>query len=185
MKSAVQRKGRHFQGIPVREARADILVQPSKADIEKSTRRDPENCAYAVCCRRMFQTRRAFVYSGVAYVEVLDETGHPIMERYVIRNSAKDWMRDYDDDQPVNPGGFVLHKPPKGYTLEWKHRYGKRWQKANPDKRKLYGQRSWAKQKAARKAPKAKQINGFSFRDGTGCVRFLGTHDGMITTRRE
>jgi hypothetical protein len=178
---SLQKKQRFFQGIPVREARGDILVKPTKGDIDKATPHDPENCVYAVCVKRMLQTQHAYVYTNVAYIETSDEDGNTIMERYMVRNSARHWMQRYDQGDEVKPGGFVLHKAPPSYTLDAKARYGRRWVRANPERVKTYQKHSWEK----RKAPHARQLNGVSFRDGTGQVRFIGTYDGKIKTRHE
>jgi hypothetical protein len=177
----LQKKQRFFQGIPVREARGDILVKPTKGDIDKAIPHDPENCVYAVCVKRMLSTQHAYVYTNVAYIETQDEKGDAIMERYMVRNSAKHWMQRYDKGEEVKPGGFVLHKAPPSYTLEAKARYGRRWVKANPERIKMHYKNAQAK----RKAPKARQLNGVSFRDGTGQVRFIGTYDGKIQIRHE
>src|SRR5215467_13962734 len=101
---------RFFEGLPVREGRGDILVQPTREDIKSAVRKDPQNCAYAKCLKRMLQTSRVFVYSTVAYVETLDERGNPIMERFEIRNHAHAYIERFDSGQEVNPGGFLLSK---------------------------------------------------------------------------
>jgi len=184
MKAAsVQKKARHFQGLPIREARGDILVKPTQFDIDKATPHDPENCVYAIAVKRMLQTKRVFVYTHIAYVESLDDQGVQIMERYMVRNSAKHAMDHYDKTGEMVPAGFVLHKPPPSYTLDAKARYGKKWVKANRDLVLEYAKRNYEKRKKQRKAPVARQLNG-TWRDGTGCVRFLGTREGIIKTKK-
>jgi hypothetical protein len=177
-------KLRFFDGLPVREARGNILVKPTQDDIDHALRHNPQQCAYALCLKRMLQTKRVFVYHTVAYIETADEAGNPIMERYMIRNSAYHYIQAFDKGEPTTPGGFTLHKPNPSYTLEGKRRYYQS-RKKNPERdalRRQY-QKSWYQ---SYRSPKAKQLGkssnqtAFSFRDGTGQVRFIGTYQGMI-----
>jgi hypothetical protein len=180
----IQHKQRMFQGLPVREGRGDILVQPTKSDIIKAMPHDPENCAYAICLKRMLDTSRVFVYTTVAYVETMDEKGMRIMERYLVKNHAHAWVQKFDAGEEVNPGGFILHKPTGGKTLEYKRKMSRHWSRQNPARSRELAASSYQRQMAKRKNPSAKEFRG-SFRDGTGQVRFFGTYEGKLTTHRE
>jgi hypothetical protein len=173
-----------FHGLPVREGRGDILVQPSKNDIRQARPRDPANCAYAICLKRMLETSRVFVYTTVCYIETLDERGNRIMERYEVRNHAHAWVQKFDAGQEVSPGGFILHKPIPTKTLDYKRTQSRKWYRANPDKVKKITQASYERYKEKRKNPTAKQYTG-SFRNGTGMVKFYGTYEGMLMTHHE
>src|SRR6478752_2395257 len=83
---------RRFEGIPVREAKAAMHVQPSREDIRGATREDPENCAYARALKRTLDCQHVYVFKTVAYVESLDEKGQTIMLRYVVRSYAQDYL---------------------------------------------------------------------------------------------
>jgi hypothetical protein len=177
-----QTKQRFFQGLPVREGRGDILVQPNRADIKAATRHDPQNCAYAICLRRMLETSRVYVYTTVAYVETLDEKGHQLMERYVVKNHAHAWVQKFDKGEEVNPGGFILHKPIGSKTLEHKRRNSSRWVHSHREHARELSNASYRRQREKKKNPPVKEYAG-TFRDGTGMVKFVGTYDGMLATK--
>lgn len=154
-------RDRKFNGIPVREARAAMHVQPNKEDIRGATREDPENCAYARCLRRTLDCRSVFVFRSVAYIETLDEKGQPIMERYDVRKYAKDYLTKFDDGEKIEPGGFVFHVPPKCRTLNAKlANYYKRIAAGKPS--------SGPRRKTGASKPKA-----YSLRNGKGAVHFI------------
>jgi hypothetical protein len=180
---SIQSRQRMFQGLPVKEGRSDILVQPTARDIKAAIRHDPENCAYAICLRRMLETSRVFVYTSVAYVETMDERGNHIMERYIVRDHAHAWVEKFDRGEQVNPGGFVLHRPEKSKTLEYKRIGSRSWARLNYEKARTFARESFQRQKARKKDP-AKQYSG-TFRDGTGQVKFYGTFDGKLSTHRQ
>jgi hypothetical protein len=102
------------------------------------------------------------------------------MERYFIRNSAKDWIERFDAGKKVGPGGFVLHRAPPSQTLDHKAQVSREFNRKNPAKRELY-YANYRKKK--RKAPVVSQLNG-EWRSGTGQVKFIGTYDGKINVRK-
>jgi hypothetical protein len=159
MKKPTQRK---FDGIPVREARAAIHVQPNREDIKGAVREDPENCAYARCLRRTLDAPNVFVFRSIAYVQTLDERGKPIMERYAVRRYAKEYLLRFDGGEKIEPGGFVFHVPPKSRTLDNKmakyHFY------------KTRGGKTRGPGDTGVKSIKAKT---YSIRSGKGAVHFL------------
>jgi hypothetical protein len=181
-----KRKIRLFQGIPVREGRGDILVQPTKADIRSAVRNDPENCAYARCLQRMLETNKVFVYTTVCYVQTLDERGNPIMERYIVKDHAHAYIQKFDAGEEVGPGGFILHRPYRSKTLEYKRKQSVETYKKNPRRARELGQLSYKKAQArkvhAHTAPT--DILPSTFRDGKGMVHFIGT-EGILEVRKE
>jgi hypothetical protein len=178
------RKGqRYFRGLRVKEGRGDILVQPTRVDIAEARRHDPENCAYAVCIKRMLQTSHVYVYTTVCYIQTLDEGGHEILERYVVRNHAHAYIQKFDKGEPVNPGGFILHKPTGSKTLEYKRKQSQHWIGNNREKSREYAQRAYKKKRRTQGQEVKHELVG-SFRNGTGQVRFFGTHDGRLEVQR-
>ena len=155
-------KERKFNGIPVREARAAMHVQPNKEDIRGATREDPENCAYARCLRRTLDCGNVFVFRSVAYIQTLDEKGKPIMERYSVRKHAKDYLTKFDGGEKTEPGGFVFHVPNPCKTLNYK-------MQAYHD-RKARGLSVQGPRNTGAKGPKSK---GYSLRNGKGAVHFI------------
>lgn len=111
---------RAFQGIPVREARASLHVQPNKDDIKGATKEDPTNCAYARCLRRTLECTVVYVFKSIAYIQTLDERGKASLERYVVRHYAREYLLKFDGGERVEPGGFVFHAPARSRTLDYK-----------------------------------------------------------------
>lgn len=152
-------RARAFKGIPVREARASIHVQPNQDDISRATKESPTNCAYARCLRRVFDAPNVFVFKSVVYVETLDEKGKKIMERYMVKKYAREYIIRFDGGEKVEPGGFVFHKPARSKTLVYKQQ---NYRYRSPHSR------------TGKVAPRQKQ---FSLRSGKGLVHLLGNED--------
>jgi hypothetical protein len=184
-KRKIIRAERIFMGMPVRDAERDILVQPTKGDIAKGVKGDPEQCAYAQCVRRMLDARVVFVYHTIAYVEALTEKGESVLLRYTIKDGTKEYLETYDSGKDVKPAGFSLRAPNYSMTLDYKAALRKdqkqrglieRWQKTREEK--LHQEKQSGRKLIRRRVVANKTVG--SFRDGTGCVRFMGTHDGML-----
>jgi hypothetical protein len=162
MQAKTRIKDRKFNGIPVREARAAMHVQPNRDDIKGATREDPENCAYARCLKRTLECGNVFVFRSIAYIETLDERGNPLMERYAVRRYAKEYLLKFDGGEKIAPGGFVFHVPHPSRTLDFKQR--------DYHRRKARG--------AATSGPrntgtKPIQPKSYSMRNGKGAVHFI------------
>jgi hypothetical protein len=185
---SIIRKGqRYFRGLRVKEGRGDILVQPTKVDIAEARRHDPENCAYAICIKRMLQTSRVYVYTTVCYIQTLDEGGHEILERYVVKNHAHAYIQRFDKGEPVSPGGFILHKPTGSKTLDYKRKQSQRWAHDNPEKAREYAMRGYERTKIKRKRTQGQGVKREmigTFRNGTGQVKFYGTHEGFLEVQK-
>jgi len=149
-------------GIPVREARAAMHVQPNKDDIKGATKEDPENCAYARCLKRTLDCQNVFVFRSVAYVETLDEQGNRLMERYMVRKHAKDYLLKFDGGERVGPGGFVFHVPQHAKTLDYKI--------SDYQRRKKAGKPTSGPKNTGARLAKPKSYN---LRDGKGAVHFI------------
>jgi hypothetical protein len=165
-KHKVERK---FRGIPVREARAAMHVQPNKADIAGATREDPENCAYARCLKRTLDCTNVFVFRSVAYVETLDEKGNRLMERYTVRQHAKDYLLKFDGGEKVGPGGFVFHVPNLTKTLNYKME--------DYQERKKAGKPTSGPKNTGARAGRPKP---YSLRNGKGAVHFITAQQILV-----
>jgi hypothetical protein len=163
---------RKFKNIPVREARAAMHVQPNRDDIRGATKEDPENCAYARCLKRTLDCKNVFVFRSIAYVETLDERGKPVMERYMVRSYAREYLLQFDGGEKVEPGGFVFHVPNKCRTLNAKM--------ANYYDRKKRGLPTNGPRNTGTKAGKAK---AYSLRNGKGAIHFITAEE--IKVHRE
>lgn len=146
--------------MPVVEAKASIHVQPNAKDIAGATREDPTNCAYARCLRRTYDANSVWVFSTVAYLETLDREGKPILERFIVRKYAREYIVKFDHGEKVEPGGFVFHAPTSGSTLAAKLKRDQRYRRSP---HKIKGKAATARQ--------------FSLRRGTGRVHLFGNAD--------
>jgi hypothetical protein len=105
-----------------------------------------------------------FVFKTIAYIQTLDEYGQPVMERYHVKKYAREYIVKFDHGEPVQPGGFVFHRPNKSQTLKYK-------------------QESGIKLRAAGKvSPRTTQgkkvkVKTFSLRSGKGKVHLFGNED--------
>lgn len=167
----IVKKERKFAGIPVREARAAMHVQPSREDIRGATKEDPENCAYARCIKRTLDCKNVFVFRSIAYIETLDERGKSIMERYMVRSYAQEYLLKFDGGEKVAPGGFVFHVPTKCKTLNFKM--------SEYHRRKSAGKATSGPKNTGAKATKPKE---YSLRSGKGAVHFITAEE--IRVRR-
>jgi hypothetical protein len=153
-----------FKGIPVREARASIHVQPNQKDIDAATQESPVNCAYARCLKRVLDAPNVFVFRTIAYIQTLDEAGKPLMERYAVKKYAREYLLRFDHGEKVPPGGFVFHRPNRSQTLSYKQKEGA----------KLYAAGKYSPRVS--QGTKLKQRH-FNLRNGKGCVHLFGTED--------
>jgi hypothetical protein len=175
MKQRKQKPVRMYRGIPVREARASIHVQPNQRDIDTATRESPTNCAYAVCLRRVLNSPSVFVFKTKAYIQTLDEMGVPIMERYIVKKYAREYLMRFDHGEKVPPGGFVFHRPPRSATLSYKQKQ----QRARTKAGKVSPRRASAPK------VKARQYLVRTTRDGKGMIHLFGNEDQIRTYEAE
>jgi hypothetical protein len=153
-----------FKGIPVREARASIHVQPNQKDIDGATKESPVNCAYARCLRRVLDAPNVFVFRTIAYIQTLDEAGQPMMERYWVKTYARDYLLRFDHGEKVPPGGFVFHRPNRSQTLSYKQKQG------------IIARKEGRVSPRVSEGAKLKERR-FNLRNGKGCVHLFGTED--------
>lgn len=155
---------RMFRGIPVREARASMYVQPSQRDIDAATKESPTNCAYARCLKRTLESPNVFVFKTKAYIQTLDEMGNAIMERYLVKKYAHEYLLRFDHGDKVTPGGFVFHRPNPSQTLAYRQKEQRARAKAGKvSPRVSKGTKPYQKE--------------YSLRDGKGRIHLFGSDD--------
>jgi hypothetical protein len=152
-----------FRGIPVREARASIHVQPNAKDIAGATQESPENCAYARCLKRTMECANVFVFKTICYIQTLDESGKPIMERFLVKSYARRYIVRFDHGEAVEPGGFVFHRPYRSITLNYKTKWRNTWKQGKSPRLTKTGPRK----------PKSE----FELRSGKGRVHLMCKED--------
>jgi hypothetical protein len=157
-------QSREFRGIPIREARASIHVQPNASDIKGATQESPDNCAYARCLRRVLDAPNVYVFKTIAYIQTLDENGKPIIERYRVKTYARDYLLRFDHGEKVAPGGFVFHRPNRSNTLSYKQKQGAKYYKEGKKSPRL-------------KAGEKQVVKHYSMRNGKGQVHLFCGED--------
>lgn len=146
--------------MPVVEARANLHVQPNANDIKGAEKESPTNCAYARCLRRTYEAPNVFIFRTVAYIQTLNEHSASILERYIVRKYAREFIVKFDHGERVEAGGFVFYAPSRSNTLRGKLEKDRRYPRS-PHKGKG-------------KKPK---MTEFSMRCGTGRCHFFGSED--------
>jgi hypothetical protein len=166
--------------IPVREAPGDLKVQPLPEDIDGAVPFDAENCAYARCLKRIFNSTMAWCGRRFAYVLTLDEKGAKVLEHYEIREAARAYLDAFDHGKKIEPAGFVFHKPMKSNELEQQREEAQKRRNArkqNGDSGKPPALKG-PPQIALAPASPGKRPSPARFRYGSGLVHFsLGTSE--------
>lgn len=109
---------REFGGLPVVDAKRDLLLFVSQSDIDFAKSKDPGHCIFANSCKRQFNSNKVMFLQGVAYVSLPDEKGDHHIERFILSSATKRLLKKFDKGEKVEPGGaFHLLAPTKGQTL--------------------------------------------------------------------
>lgn len=143
---------RLFNGLPITEAKKEMVIHAIAADIKSAKRSDPFNCVFARACQRLFGSHTVAFFRNYAYVEKDSK-----IERFSLPKATRDSVMMFDKAGKAEPGGYLLRPPSPGDTLESRRergmaRHEKNWP-SNPKKR-----------------TKAKDVD---FRSGTGVVQIL------------
>ncbi len=142
---------RLFNGLPVVDAKKDMVIKAIAADVKAAKRRDPFNCVFAKACKRLFGSHTVAFFRNYAYVENNNQ-----IERFSLPRATRDSVMMFDKAGKAEPGGYLLRPPSPSDTLEARTQRGR--------ERRDY----WPS--GSKKRAKAKDVN---FRCGTGLVQFL------------
>lgn len=150
-------------------------------DVEGASQNDWGKCVFARACRRLYGSQRVAFFRSVAYVELLDETGKPTIERFQMPRVMRQQIERFDKTKKAPPGGFLLLPPRPSYTLDAKHIKS-------------------AKERKAKKAARAAAIVGhgdsvkitprkplpikLDWRSGTGMVHFC-SDNGILQKQHQ
>lgn len=119
----MRRIKRSYNGMPVKDAKANLTVVLVKEDLKGATRKDPSCCVFAQACKRLFKGAAIF-YKKVAYIELPDEDGTRYIHRYKLTSAAMEFIAEYDRTGKFPIGvGVNLLRPPKSCTLDTMRRY--------------------------------------------------------------
>ncbi len=116
--------GRYFRGLPVIDAEEPLRIIVNKSDISKARRLDPNNCVFAVACRRLFDSHAVLVLRKTAYVELPDERGRRVVNRFCIATSTSERIAEFDKTGEAPEGGFIFNAPPDSKKMDAERTYG-------------------------------------------------------------
>lgn len=174
-----------FGDVPVKDAKRDLHVQPTPEDFSNGVPRDPGNCGFSRTCQRAFGSKLVLFLARVAYVDLLDDKGNRVVNRYLIDERGVAIIKQYDalsknGELPVGfvPSGFTLKAPPPGATLEAIRASSRRDREARREAL-IKGTLIERKSRGPNKKHKVTQMHVRSsfFRHGTGMVQFHNDAD--------
>lgn len=134
--------GRFFRGLPVVDATEPLRIVVNKQDIKGAKRLDPNNCVFAQACRRLFNSHAVLFLRRTAYVELPDEKGIRVVNRFILSHETCEKIHHFDKTGEAEEGGFILNPPTASTTIAGKRKYTKKYKKAIasgqhvPEKRK-------------------------------------------------
>lgn len=122
--------GRFFRGLPVTDALEPLRIVVNKSDLAKARRLDPNNCVFAQACRRLYDSHAVLVLRKVAYVELPDEKGRRIVNRFMISASTSEKIAEFDKTGEAPEGGFIFNAPSANKRMDAERAYGAKYKKA-------------------------------------------------------
>lgn len=179
---------RTFKGLPVEDATEDFFIVPDQGlDIDQATRRDPENCAFALACKRLYGSTAVVFFRTTAYVDLPDENNKRTVKRFYLPNPTKRLIADLDRGKKVSTAGFKLLAPTPSQTLEGMREQQRRHRARKPlidgqaeEIVGTVGQAAKPRAKSPRRTPRASSLDGV--RSGTGLVHFSQGRGGRTWT---
>ena len=109
---------RNFEGMPVVDTDAQLIVMPNEKDIATATPGDPENCAIAQACKRLYNSAIVEIWKRVAYIEIADQEGNHYVLRFHIAPRTRAQIIHFDQTREFPPGGFVFEEHPPSMRLD-------------------------------------------------------------------
>lgn len=130
---------RIWNGLPLQEATENLRIQILPEDIDGAATKDEGHCVLAKACRRQFNAHHVAFSRTRAIVEIYDDAGNAIAERYLLDPPARQIIADFDRGLPLDIKGqmIVLTAPSPSKTLEGERLKSKR--NSSKKKRKSTG----------------------------------------------
>lgn len=122
-KVATSRLKKWFGELPVKEARADLIIQPSQADIKQAKRNDPRHCIFANACSRMYGSKSVLFFKRYSYVDMLNEKGERVVYRFENSPELQKCIEEFDEKNLAKEGAFMLRRPAKSRKLGSRKHY--------------------------------------------------------------
>jgi hypothetical protein len=110
----------HFPKVTkVQDAKKALAIEVTANDEYKSKRRNHEECAMAVACRRAYHADGVLIARSIAYL-----VKGTLAVRFKIPQSVSREITSFDRGGPFKPGWYQLSKPTEGNTLKRKKERG-------------------------------------------------------------
>ena len=107
---------KHFPNVTkVEDAKKNLVIEVTKSDESYSKRRNHEECAMAVACKRAYHADGVIIARSVAYL-----VKGTLAVRFKIPPSVTREITSFDRGGPFNPGTYQLSRPAKADTLSRK-----------------------------------------------------------------
>ncbi len=147
---------RLFNGLPVEDAKSEMVIHTIASDIKRAKRGDPQNCVFAKACERKFGSHNTAFFRQFAYVEKENR-----VMRFALPKPTRDSILVWDRAGKAQPDGYRLCPPSPSATLDAKlaqsrNRVREPWPTGRKKKRK--------------NAPD-------DFRNGTGMLKFMNAQN--------
>lgn len=139
---------RMFGDLPVRDARHELRVFALPCDIKDAKTGDPSQCVFAKACHRLFDAKKVFFFRSVAYLDLLQDDGNRVIERFIVPEKVKNLIIEFDKTGICPPGGFVLEPP----TLSQRLDSGKRRRQSRDAAKRNYDTKKRRDRKKRREA---------------------------------
>ncbi len=112
---------RHFPKVTkVEDAKKNLTIEVTKHDESSSKRRNHEECAMAVACKRAYRADGVIIARSVAYL--VKDT---LAVRFKIPPSVAREITSFDRGAGFSPGTYFLSKPSPTKTLEGRKKWDK------------------------------------------------------------
>lgn len=109
---------RVFKGMPVRDAKADLLFPVDWPDVKDAVAGDPTRCVAARACKRLYGSTAMVIMRTVAYVDLGEENGTRTVYRFTVpQETLEKIIRPLDAGGKPVAGVFTLNAPSPTRTL--------------------------------------------------------------------
>ena len=170
--------GRFWKGVEIKEATTPLRVVTIEDDATGAKQKDWSECVFARACKRLFNSTSVAFFRSIAYVEILDESGKPYVERYQMDTKIRDQIEKFDKTGKMPPGGFVLKPPRPSYTLNDKIKRNAKARKKAKKHAVIKGTTLQQKRADNSYSPKAME-----WRMGSGQVHFNSPKEPVIPAK--
>lgn len=104
---------KEIDGLPVIDAKRDVTLHISKADVSKASIKAPNSCAIAQSCLNKKGVKEARIHLSRAYLRMNDNN----WVRFIVPASARSEIVAFDRGGTFSPGNYVLSAPPPSARL--------------------------------------------------------------------